>query len=319
MSNPGANGISPGLMDGAKGAVSSLVSKTISANGVFKEDVGNVVKIVIIIVVMLVIVFVAMYIVNLFKSNSLKEVKLTNKVLKMDDRSTLPLIINSSSITSAMRGQEFSFNFWIYLSDTYDKTSQHKIIFQRGNDTTSNGTTLPSLLNEKTNPIVAMDKDTNRMMVAVNTSNVKAGMTLTDIFKKDPITKRYKGPYLITSIDYIPLQRWVNITLTVRDNMLCLFMDGDLYSIVTTVDAAGENGNIPFLRIPTGSLTIGDPRNSTRGFLTKFNYYNYALAQNQIQKIYNEGPASAGFLSWFGLNRYGLRSPIYEIDGDASS
>lgn len=305
-SNPVANGAVPELFQG---------TKKNPFEGTMNEDFGNVIKIVLIVVVMLVIVFVAMYIVNMFKSNSLKEVKLTNEIVAMDNRMSLPRVILSNTITTAMRGQEFSFNFWIYLSESYDKTTQHKVIFQRGNEAVSNGTSLPSMLNEKTSPIVVMDKDTNKMMIAVNTSNVKSGMTLFDIFQKDPTTKRYKGPYLITSIDYVPLQRWVNITISVRDSMLTVFMDSDLYSIVTTIDATNEYGNIPFIRIPSGDITIGDPRNSTRGFLTKFRYYNYALAQNQIQKLYNEGPANTSFLSWFGLSRYGVRSPVYELDG----
>jgi len=309
-SNPVANGAVPELFQGANTSKNPF-------EGTMKEDVGNVVKIVLIVVVMLIIVFVAMYIVNMFKTNSLKEVKLTDEIVTMDNRMSLPRVILANNITTAMRGQEFSFNFWIYLSETYDKTTQHKILFQRGNEAVSNGTAMPSLLNDKTSPIVVMDKDTNKMMIAVNTSNVKAGMTLTDIFQKDPTTKRYKGPYLITSIDYVPLQRWVNVTISVRDSMLSVFMDSDLYSIVTTIDATNEYGNIPFIRIPSGDITIGDPRNSTRGFLTKFTYYNYALAQTQIQKLYNEGPANTSFLSWFGLSRYGVRSPIYELDGDA--
>jgi len=296
-------------------SIENTTTGTHNNHGLFIEDTGNVVKIVAIVGAMLAIVFVTMYIVNMLKSNSLKEVKLLNKnVLQLDNRQNLPYMIPASSLSTGTRGQEFSFNFWIYLSDSYDKTSNHKVIFQRGTDAVLNGTALPTLMNDKTNPIVVMDKDTNRMMFAVNTSHVASALSLNEIFARDPITKRYKGPYLVTSVDYVPLQRWVNIAMTVRDNMLAVYMDGDLYSIVTTNDVINESGKVPFIRMPVGDVTVGDPVNNIRGFMAKFSFYNYSLTQNQIMKIYNAGPQSASFLSFFGLNRYGVRSPIYELD-----
>lgn len=285
--------------------------------GILTEDAGNMIKIIGIVGAMLAIVFVTMYIVNMLKSNSLKKVKLLKKnVIQLDNRQTLPQVIPASSLATGTRGQEFSFSFWVYLSDSYDKTANHKVIFQRGTDTVLNGTSLPSLLSDKTNPIVVMDKDTNKMMFAVNTSAVNQAMSLNDIFARDPLTKRYKSAYLVSSIDYIPLQRWVHITMAVRDNMMALYMDGDLYSIVTTNDAAGKDGKIPFIRMPIGDITVGDPVNSMRGFIAKFNYYNYSLTQSQIMKDYKEGPQTTTFLSYFGLSRYGVRSPIYEVDAD---
>jgi hypothetical protein len=176
-----------------------------------------------------------------------------------------------------------------------------------------NGTTLPNTFASRTGPIVVMDKASNKMMFAVNTSFVDREMQLSQIFTQDPITKRYREPFLITAIDYVPLQRWVNITLSVRDNSLAVYMDGDLYSIVTTNDVVKNNKN-PFLRMPVGDVSIGNSVNGTRGFISKFTYYNYSLTQNNIQKIYNAGPTNTTFLSWFGLSRYGVRSPIYEVD-----
>lgn len=289
---------------------SAVVSK-----GVLTEDVNNTFKIVAIIAIMLIIVFVTMYIVNMLKNNSLKQVKLLNKILQLDDRQLLPHIIPASKISGVSRGQEFSYNFWVYLSDSYDKTTHHKVLFQRGNPAESNGTALPPMLSDKTNPVVIMDKDSNKMLFAVNTSAVSTSMTLNEIFAKDPITKRYTSKYLITSIDYVPLQRWVNVTMSVRDNQVAVYMDGDLYSIVTTSDIVDSKGNMPFIRMPSGDVTVGDPINNIRGFMSKFSYFNYSLSQDQLMKVYNEGPGEKSFLSYFGLSRYGVRSPVYEIDG----
>lgn len=287
-------------------------------SGHFTEDAKSSLKIVGIVIAMLAIVFVTMYIVNMLKSNSLKQVPLLkSQVLQLDNRQNLPMVIPANAMATTTRGLEFAFNFWIYLSDTYDKTGNHKVIFQRGTDAILNGTALPTLMSDKAGPIVVMDKDTNRMMFAINTSFVKRAQSLNDIFARDPVSKRFSGPYLVTAIDYVPLQRWVNIALVIRDNTMMVYMDGDLYSIVTTSDVMDNTGKIPFIRMPVGDMTIGDPVSNIRGFAAKLNFYNYALTQNQIQKIYSQGPQTTSFLSYFGLTRYGLRSPFYNIDNSS--
>ncbi len=281
------------------------------------EDGKNILKIVAIVIAMLAIVFVTMYIVNMIKNNSLKQIKLLNKdIIQLDNRQNLPQVIPAAMLATGTRGQEFSYSWWVYLSGSYDKTTNHKVLFQRGTDTVTNGTALPTLLSDRTNPIVVLDKDNNRMMFAVNTSVVKQASTLSDIFARDPISKRFTSPFLVSSIDYVPLQRWVHVAMVIRDNQMAIYMDGDLYSIITTVDVTAANGAAAFISMPTGDITIGDPANVIRGFMAKFNFYNYALTQDQVAKQYKEGPQSSSFLSYFGINRYGVRSPIYELDSN---
>lgn len=279
----------------------------------FSEDSKTVFKIIAVVAVMLLIIMVTMYLVNMIKSNSLKQMPLLTTVLALDNRQMLPFVVPSASMSAPSRGQEYSFNFWIYLADTYDATTEHKVVFQRGTSVGLNGTALPTTFSSRTGPMVVMDKASNRMMFAVNTSFVNKEMSLDQIFAQDPVTKRYNGPYLCTAIEYIPLQRWVNVTMAVRDNAMAIYMDGDLYSIVTTNDVL-QNQKTPFLRMPTGDVTIGNSVNNVRGFMSKFMFFNYSLTQGTITKMYNAGPSNTTFLSWFGLSRYGLRSPVYELD-----
>lgn len=309
-----------------------------AAKGPITEWTQQSVVIVLILAALFTIVLVVIYIVSMVKKNKLQNVVLHDKIITLDNRDAVPYTVEANTMSLVTQGQEFSYSMWIYLGEHYEPTTDHKLIFQRGNSSIPTTSTTPTQAqpagaaapaapvglytqyNTNANPIIFLDKNTNKMYFAISTTAVQTSKTLDEIIAKHPTTNRYVSGYLITQIDYVPLQRWVNITLAVKDNTAYVFMDGDMYSAVSVSDVIPPNSTQrPVLRGTNGQATIGDKRYSTKGFVSLTRYFNYSLTQSEVKDLYNSGPMKKSVLAFIGLDNYGLRAPIYNISDDAKS
>lgn len=269
--------------------------------------------VVLVILVMIVIVLILVYIIRVFKTSALKRVELLDKIIALDTRSSLPHIVPANLMSVTTRGQEFSYCFWIYLSENYAASDMHKLIMVRGNGSQSYST-----MTTDANPVIMMDAKTNSMYFALSTTETNSEFSLSCIAKSPATTctaTTANSKHLVIKVEYVPLQRWINCCFVVRDNIATLFIDGDIYSISTTNDIHNAtSGPRPIIRGTTGKISIGDPNYPINGFLSKLEFFNYALNHKQVQDIYKSGPVNSGFLSKFGIGNYGIRSPIYNLD-----
>ena len=281
----------------------------------YKQWTSQSIVVVLIIAALFTIVLVVIYIVSMVRRNSLQNVVLHDKIITIDNRDMVPHIIESTKMSLVEHGHEFSYSFWIYLGDNYMPTSSHKLIFQRGNAEAPTATG-DIVFDSGANPIVFMDKNTNKMYFAFSNSAVRAGAkSLDDIILKTNLG--YSSKYLITYIDYVPLQRWVNISFALKDNTAYVFMDGDMYSAVSVNDL--PIAPRPVIKGTKGAATIGDKKNAAKGFISLTRYFNYSLTQSEVQNIYNSGPVKKSILGFIGLDNYGVRTPVYNLTDEAAN
>lgn len=305
-----ANGAKPGVVKTGSNAPGS------SADPLTKnaKDTGIVVLVVL---VMLVIVLIMVYIIRVFKTSALKRIDLLNKIVSLDSRSNLPFTVPSGKLSVTTRGQEFTYSFWVYLSESYRASDSHKLVMMRGN--TSNSFTD---VDATANPVIMMDGKANSMYFALSTTATPTGATynLNCIARSAGSSCTMDAPtnHLVVKMDYVPLQRWVNCCFVVRDNIATLFVDSDIYSIVTTNDVkVATNQPRPIIRGTAGDVLIGDPNFPLNGFMSKLEFFNYALSHKQVQDIYKSGPVNSGLLSKMGIGNYGVRSPIYNMENSS--
>ena len=261
---------------------------------------------IIIIIALILIVLVIIWIVSIVRKSSFQVVNVSDKVIRLDRAENMPVTFASSKFPSS-NGHEFTFSFWIYLTD-YDVVYTHRTLFRRGGNVDS--------LNLG-NPIVGMDARTNKMYIAIKTSQSLEVRNIEDVLLSSK-------KYAVALIDYVPLQRWVHVAFSVQDSILTVFMDGDIYSVKSITDivhvdpvktTASAASNVRALYSNTmGDLYIGDNKSLVKGFLSKLQFFNYACTQKDIQKVYKQGPVIQSILSMLGLSTYGMRSPVYKID-----
>jgi len=127
------------------------------------DKVKNFVKsngvIILIVIVLILIVVITIWIISIVRKSKFKVVNLSDTIIRLDRSESMPMTYASSKFPST-NGHEFTFSFWLYLSD-YDVLYNHRMLFRRGGSIDS--------LNFG-NPIVALDSKTNKMYIAIKTN-----------------------------------------------------------------------------------------------------------------------------------------------------
>jgi hypothetical protein len=253
-------------------------------------------------VTVILIIAAIVYIVWRIKRSNLQSVDILDNPRRLYNN-TSPFTFDSSRLPATNNGQEYSFSMWLYISE-FSTTQDNKLIMMRS----SKSSTI-----ENASPVVHMDSVTNKVYVSVRTNQSVATTSLSGLLNKQT------SGYMTGVIEYIPLQRWVNLTLVVQDSLLTLYMDGDIYTVESLSDFVSVKGRPVFAGL-NGDAVIGNIPGtaSTKGFISNVRFFNYAISMSDVATIYSRGPTgSKGVLQRMGLPNYGVRSPIYR-QGDTS-
>lgn len=288
--------------------------------------------IILIAVVLLAFIAVVIYISFAMKDSNLKGKRLLTQPVKLDEIKT-PVTVDAGDIPKSAVGREYTYSFWMYL-ESFDQTNNTpQMLFYRGSKTTIGDA----------NPIVMMDGNNNKLYFVVKTQGSSLTSTAGNInydnnqgmilsrsyFNNKDFTLATPNvhKHVILSVDYVPLQRWVNVVVVVDNKIITIFMDGEIYSVKTVdeykmtkqpeFDVRGNKIDYNLIIERTeGSVYVGrfNSGKTPNAFLSNLEFYNYAISLNDVKKIYMGGPFSKNFLNMIGISAYGMRSPIYKID-----
>lgn len=222
---------------------------------------------------------------------------LTKGVVDLHSNS-VPLLVNGTKLPPTVEGQEFSYSFWLYLHSV-SKNDAPPVVFLRSASLSMDPAD-PSTMLGSANPVVFLNKATNRLHIAVTTTATPTTPSLDDLANQQDTLV----------VDYVPLQRWVHYAFCIKDNNVILFEDGDLYMTHTLSDSPVR----PMFKASSGSVQVGQaPLPQADAVLSKLQFFSYALTPRQIKGIYRGGPGATSFLSRFGLPPYKFRTPIYRV------
>lgn len=243
----------------------------------------------------LLLVLIVAYIVWRIRRSDLKSVVLVRDPVRLNGAG-VPITIDQAKIPATLNGQEYSYSFWIYIVQ-YDPQSGPILVFGRG--AKADGSC--------GSPVVYLDPNTIKMYVSV----AKNGAALTTQFT----AVQASADYVLGTIDYVPMQRWVNVSIVVQDALMTLFMDGDIYTVnnVTDTVTSGTNPNRAIFGSTSGDVIVGAATPQQQAFLSQLQYFNYALTLRDVKQRYAGGPMPASALSLLGIPAYGIRSPVYKI------
>lgn len=263
-----------------------------------------------VIVAIIVLTAVIVFIIIKYKQGSLKSTPLLKQqIILANAKGGDFTICPAGTLPSATNGSEFSYSLWVYV-DNISITQDHKNVVYRGNSQNfANGTFF-----------VYMDAKTNSLYASVRTNGALDESTL----PQPPSLNDVKNNkyFLQSAIDYIPLQRWVNISYTVKDTTLSTFLDGDLYSVTSIYELPTKtDGSRPLISTQSGDIMVGGKigKEGFNGYIGNCLYYNFAMTIAESKVVYNKGPYQATWLSYLGFSNVGLRSPIYTIGADSAA
>jgi hypothetical protein len=278
---------------------------------------------------------------------------LTNQVVELKTLSA-PVEVGAARFPSGRgsSGRTFSMSWWLYL-DRYEQTSTRagstvtpvdKLIMYRGpsSDGLSSAT-----------PVVWMDGQTNRLYVAIKTSqstlDTRANanpyyIRSQNYYSNNTLRLQQKQPgpvnrHVILTVDYVPLQRWTHIAVVADERAVTLYVDAQIYSIKTLEEfrKSSRRGRAIVERDPYGrplepdNLIIDDAQQGSLfvggtgghvaaapvpGRLGRIFWWNYAAGPEDVRRAYRAGPgagADGRGGGWARLGGYGLRAPVYKL------
>ncbi len=243
----------------------------------------------------------------------------------------IDLLAADNQLPEFNNGKEYAYSFWMYVDNVADD-SNHGLVFFK-----SAASTIENINFSDVNTAVYIEKNTNKLKIKLRTLNADQNNVTVDVSadsKKGIDGKlNIKGVdsnitlhsdncyYSDFTIDYLPLQRWLNITINVDNNLVSIFLDGDLLSTKNLANPSTlecDNLLSSIISNKHGNLFIGtDAKGNLQTFngaLSNFTAFNYSITLDHVKALYNSGPIPKSMLTKFGLPLYGVRNPFYRVD-----
>ena len=165
---------------------------------------------------------------------------------------------------------DYTYSFWVYISNWNYRVGERKIILGRGKDGT-----VPS-------PEISLGAMLNNIEVTLGTyAQGQSG---------DAVNHT-------CTLENVPMQAWANVLVTLNNRSLDIYLDGKL---VRTCVLPG----VP--KMTSGSPLVVSPGGGFEGYVSNVVYFSRAVNPREAYAIYREGPGGG---SWFSnlLNKYRLR------------
>ena len=193
----------------------------------------------------------------------------------------------------------FATSIWVYVKDWNGIDGADKIICYIGGNTSNDAIT------------ASTGGETNGNSSVINTIDGASNVIMA-LDENEPTLKIIVDSTQEFSINDFPLQTWVNITLSVYNNSLDLYINGKLVSskivnnLLTefpessdeTIVSLGNPFNVFDMsdnETTYNSLTVG-----FSGYTSKFKFFNNSLTPNEAYDIYKSGPGGSSLANMIG-------------------
>jgi len=218
-------------------------------------------------------------------------------------------------------GKRSTIGFWIYIDDINKFAGKYRHILHIGAKANSI---------KDASPYIILDKVSNKMYLRLSPEKVDNYSNTTKLNDETDANNLIYDENNVTGIeiDYIPIQRWVHVVVSVNDvygGTITIYIDGELSKVIDQdyykKNHPGKVLNVADLNlISSGSLwtggNINEKDNGLTGFsglLSKITLFNHDINKNDVYREYKNGPFN-GMMSQLGLDSYGLRNPVYKIN-----
>ena len=195
--------------------------------------------------------------------------------------------ISGKNLPGGGLSTNYAFSTWFYVNDWTYKYGNPKIIFARSN-LNNNEPILNkdvTINNSKPSPYVVLGDTENSIHVYVKCFS---STTPNDIEVKN-----------------IPLQKWVNLSISINEKTLDVYLDGKLVKTQILSGTAEVSQNDVYLT-PSGGFD---------GWTSKFLYFEKPMNPQQAWNIYTDGPT--GWMS--NLSTYQIQLSLIENGTPQSS
>jgi hypothetical protein len=177
----------------------------------------------------------------------------------------------------------FAYSVWFYINDWNYRYGEPKIIFGRmGGKSTSDTGSVSGISGLDPCPAVVLGPVENNISVSL-------ACFPGDINEKSTSTTASTSVIHTCVLANIPIQKWVNLVISVYGRSMDLYIDGKLVRTCLLPGTANVNNNADLHVTPKGGFD---------GWTAKLQYYPNSLNPQEVWNIYTKGYSSP--LSMFG-------------------
>ena len=181
------------------------------------------------------------------------------------------LATNGSDVPSS----NFAYSIWFYINDWNYRYGEPKVVFGRMGAKSSTSTGAIS-------GVSGIDPCPAVVLGAVE-NNVAVTLSCYPGSNQEPTTPGGTTVLHTCSVTNIPIQKWVNLTLSVYGRSMDLYIDGKLVKTCLLPGVANVNNNSDVYVTPAGGFD---------GWTSKFQYYPNSLNPQEVWNIYTKGYGS---------------------------
>lgn len=236
-------------------------------------------------ILFIIIIIVLLYIVVRYVFSDVNT--LTN-VSSATTMSTIPaksLSTNGSNINST----NFTYSIWFYIQDWNYRYGEPKIIYGRMGSLTSlkSKSSLGNISGQDPCPSVTLGAIQNDISIALTLMPGADASALSS----DDVTDSLGNIVHTCNVSNVPIQRWVNLLISVYGKSLDVYLDGKLVKtcILPGVPHINQDANVYVT--PLGGFS---------GWTSKFQYYPTPTDPQTAWNIYQKGYSGNWLSNWFG-------------------
>jgi len=209
--------------------------------------------------------------------------------------------INSSSLAtngSNVPSSNFAYSVWFYINDWNYRYGEQKVIFGRMGATS--GSSQGSIQG-----INGLDPCPAVVLGAVE-NNLSVSLGCFPGADQEPTTEGGNTVVHTCNVANIPIQKWVNLIVSVYGRTMDLYIDGKLVRTCLLPGVASVNNNANIYVTPAGGFD---------GWTSKLQYYPNSLNPQEAWNIYTRG-----YSSWSSMfNAYQIQIALVENGNTTNS
>jgi hypothetical protein len=209
--------------------------------------------------------------------------------------------INASSLAtngSNIPSSNFAYSIWFYINDFNYQYGTPKVIFGRmGATSNSTSGSIPNVAGLNPCPAVVLGAIQNNLDIFLTCYpglNKNPNSNLTTSSTNNSIVHK-------CSVANVPVQKWVNLVISVYGRSLDVYIDGKLVRTCLLPGVANINNNSNIYITPSGGFN---------GWTSKFQYYPNSLNPQEVYNIYTRGYGGNLFTNFF--NSYEVQITLLE-------
>lgn len=204
--------------------------------------------------------------------------------------------INASSLAkngSNIPSNNFAYSIWFYINDFNYRYGSPKVIFGRMGAPSGSG--IGSIDN-----VSGLDPCPAVVLGAVQ-NNIDVYLGCYPGLNQKPTNTGGKSIVHKCSVANVPVQKWVNLVISVYGRSMDIYIDGKLVRTCLLPGIANVNNNSNVYVTPAGGFN---------GWTSKFQYYPNSLNPQEVYNIYTRGYGGNLFTNF--LNSYQVQIALLE-------